>query len=296
MELSNPEEYIKDSSDKSFLEDVVQKSETSPVIVDFWAPWCEPCKTLGPILIEETKKYNGKISLVKINVDENQNVAGQLRVQSIPAVFVFVNGQPVDGFMGNQTKSHIQDFLKKISETYINNSDINNEINNANDLVKKGEFKQAKDIFNSIIEKDQKNIDAYSGIIKINLHEKNLIEAKKNLSNIPEELKKSTTYTSLEAKIKILEESKNLGDVEELRKKVEKNPGALNHKFDLAMALINKSENEEAIELFLQIFSTDPNWKEGKSKSQLLKLLDSLGPKDNLAKSGRRRLSSLIFS
>ena len=296
MEISNPEEFIKDSSDKNFLEDVVKTSEINPVIVDFWAPWCEPCKTLGPILEEETKKYNGKIYLVKINVDENQNVAGQLRVQSIPAVFAFVNGQPVDGFMGNQTKSQISEFLKKISETYVNNSDINNEIDNANDLLQKGKLKQAKDIFSSIIEKDQKNIDAYIGIIKININEKDLVEARKNLSNIPDELKKSTAYTSLEAKIKILEESKDLGDVEDLRKKINENPDALNHKFDLAMALINKSENEEAIELFLQIFSKDPNWKEGKSKSQLLKLLDSLGPKDNLAKSGRRRLSSLIFS
>ena len=296
METSNPQEFIKDSSDKSFLEDVVKISETNPVIVDFWAPWCEPCKTLGPILEDETKKYNGKIFLVKINVDENQNVAGQLRVQSIPAVFAFVNGQPVDGFMENQTKSNISEFLKKIFDTYVNDTDTSNEINNAFDLLQKGELKQAKDIFISIIEKDKKNIDAYNGLILTNIDEKDIEEAKRNLSQIPDELKKTTIYTSLDAKIKILEESKDLGDVDDLRKKIANNPEALSDKFDLAMALINKSENEEAIELLLQIFSTNPDWKEGKSKSQLLKLLDSLGPKDNLAKSGRRRLSSLIFA
>ena len=297
MEIVNKVEYLKDSSDENFLEDVVETSRKIPVFVDFWAPWCGPCKTLGPILEEETKNQNGSASLVKINIDENPNIAGQLRVQSIPAVFVFVNGQPVDGFMGAQTKEQVKDFFKKIVQTYgTQDNSLNNEIKLAQELTEKGNLNEAKTKLNLIIEKDDTILEAHTELIKINMLEKNISEAKKNLDQIPDSLKKSATFKSLDAQIDIFENSKDTGDIEDLKEKIKKNPEELSLKFDLAMALIGNSKNEEAIEILLNIFSLNPGWENGKSKDQLLKLLDSLGPKDNLAKSGRRRLTSLIFA
>ena len=298
MDIIKNVEYIKDSSDESFLEDVVETSQKIPVFVDFWAPWCGPCKSLGPFLEEETKFYKGSVSLVKINIDENPNIAGQLRVQSIPAVFVFVNGQPVDGFMGAQTKDQVKSFFKKIIETYDlnNNNDHKNNLKLALDLIASGKLKDAKETLFEIIKEDNTIMEAHKELIKINILEKNINQAKENLKKIPDNLKNSTDFKSLEAQINIFEDSKDSGDINDLRKKIHNNPNELNLKFELAVALIGKSENEEAIEILLNIFATNPEWEDGKSKKQLLKLLDSLDPKDNLAKSGRRRLTSLIFT
>lgn len=298
MDIIKNVEYIKDSSDENFLEDVVETSQKIPVFVDFWAPWCGPCKSLGPFLEEETKFYKGSVSLVKINIDENPNIAGQLRVQSIPAVFVFVNGQPVDGFMGAQTKDQVKSFFKKIIETYDlnNNNDHKNNLKKALDLIASGKLKDAKETLFEIIKEDNTIIEAHKELIKINILEKNINQAKENLKKIPDNLKNSTDFKSLEAQINIFEDSKDSGDINDLRKKIHNDPNELNLKFELAVALIGKSENEEAIEILLNIFATNPEWEDGKSKKQLLKLLDSLDPKDNLAKSGRRRLTSLIFA
>ena len=298
MDIIKNVEYIKDSSDENFLEDVVETSQKIPVFVDFWAPWCGPCKSLGPFLEEETKFYKGSVSLVKINIDENPNIAGQLRVQSIPAVFVFVNGQPVDGFMGAQTKDQVKSFFKKIIETYDlnNNNDHKNNLKIALELIASGKLKDAKETLFEIIKEDNTIIEAHKELIKINILEKNINQAKENLKKIPDNLKNSTDFKSLEAQINIFEDSKDSGDINDLRKKIHNDPNELNLKFELAVALIGKSENEEAIEILLNIFATNPEWEDGKSKKQLLKLLDSLDPKDNLAKSGRRRLTSLIFA
>ena len=288
---------IKDGSDETFMTDVIEASKQIPIVVDFWAPWCGPCKTLGPALEVAINENPKKIRLVKIDIDKNPSMAGQLRVQSIPAVFAFSNGQPVDGFMGAQTPSQVKDFVKKIIDAHGPEDDgLTTAIESANEMLQAKDYLGAAEVFKAIIEEDKNLPDAYTGLIKSLLGEKNINAAKLASNEIPSSLKNDTLIKAAIAQINLTEQTLSVGNLEELREKFLKSPTDINLEFDLALALISEEENTEAISTLLHIIAAEPDWSDGKAKTQLIELLDALGPTNETGRAGRRKLSSLMFS
>lgn len=288
---------IKDGSDETFMTDVIEASKQIPVLVDFWAPWCGPCKTLGPALEVAIKENPKKIRLVKIDIDKNPSMAGQLRVQSIPAVFAFSNGQPVDGFMGAQTPSQVKDFVKKIIDAHgPEDGGLTTAIESANEMLQAKDYLGATEVFKAIIEEDKNLPDAYTGLIKSLLGEKNINAAKLASNEIPPNLKNDTLIKAAIAQINVTEQTLSVGNLEELREKFRKSPNDINLEFDLALALISEEQNTEAISTLLHIIATESDWSDGKAKTQLIDLLDALGPTNETGRAGRRKLSSLMFS
>jgi putative thioredoxin len=291
------ESYIKESSDTEFMTDVVETSKEVPVIVDFWAPWCGPCKTLGPALEAEVSAQAGKVKMVKIDIDKNPQIAAQLRVQSIPAVFAFFNGQPVDGFMGAQTPAQIKAFIKKTVDTHgsVDNG-LDEALRTANQMLENNDFEGSLEVFKAVINEDKNLVEAHVGLIKSYLGLKNIDDAKKHLDMLPEEIKDNNLINPVKAQVELAEKFEFAGEVNELKNKITQEPESLTLKLELAVALIANNNHKEAIEILLDLYKLDPNWKEGEAKNQLLQLLDSMGSENEDAKSGRRRLTSLIFA
>ena len=297
MEIIDNSNSIKDSSDEEFVTDVVEASKEMPIIVDFWAPWCGPCKTLGPALENAVKANSKKLKLVKIDIDKYPAVASQLRVQSIPAVFAFSNGQPVDGFMGAQTPAKVSDFVKKIIENFApKNSDLENSIATAEEMLLQKDYTGALEIFKAIIIEDINLAEAHAGLIKCFLGQKDILSANETANKIPIDLKKNASVKAAIAQIQLAEQTSTAGNLNDLKQQSARFPNDFKIKFDLAISLISEEEHEEAINVLLNIISEEPEWNEGKAKTQLIELLDSLGPTSQEGRRGRRILSSIIFS
>jgi putative thioredoxin len=287
---------IKDTSDEAFMVDVVEASKNLPILVDFWAPWCGPCKTLGPALESAVIANQNKINLVKINIDKNPRIASQLRVQSIPAVFAFSNGQPVDGFMGMQTPSQITDFINKIIDGFgPKDSGLDEALTHANELLERQNFSEAIEIFKTIIKEDTTVPEAHVGLIRGFLGNKEIEKATLTYEEIPKNLLEKQIIKSAFSQIQLAKQSVKAGKSNDLRKKLLQTPKDLHLKFDLALALIAEEQTHEAIETLLEIIQKKLDWEDNKAKNQLIELLDALGPEDHLGRTGRRRLSSLLF-
>ena len=288
---------IKDGTDDTFMVDVIEASKKLPIIVDFWAPWCGPCKTLGPSLEAAVVENQKKIKLIKINIDENPAVAGQLRVQSIPAVFAFSNGQPVDGFMGAQSNSQIREFIKKIVDGFAPEDDaLSSAIKSANELLNAKEYKKAIEVFRAIIAQDPNLPEAHAGLIKSLLNNQELPEAKLAFETIPDSIKTDGTIKTIHAQIQLANQTSSVGNLLEVKEKFLSSPDNLNLKFEFALALIAENQNQEAIDVLLQIIQKEFDWNEGKAKKQLIEFLDALGPESPEGRAGRRNLSSILFS
>ncbi|MCO4823318.1 MAG: thioredoxin [Amylibacter sp.] len=291
------DDLIKDVSEATFMEDVVEASKTTPVIVDFWAPWCGPCKTLGPALEAAVKAAGGKIKMVKVNVDENQGIAGQLRVQSIPTVFAFHDGQPVDGFQGAVPPSEIEAFIQKaIDLAPEEDNGLADAIIAAEEMLAEGSADDAAQTFAAVLEEEPNNPAAFSGLVKSHMALGELEKAQAMIANIPAEIENETAVQSVKAQVELAASAADAGEAGELLAKLEANPDDHEARQELATVFVGEGKVEEAIDELLDLFRRDRDWKEGAAKEQLFKIFDSLGPMDEMAKTGRRKLSSMIFA
>jgi putative thioredoxin len=300
LELNQPniqEIHVKDVNEETFMDDVIEASKTSPVVVDFWAPWCGPCKTLGPALEAEVKATNGKIKMVKIDIDQNQNLASQMRIQSIPAVFAFVDGQPIDGFMGAKAPSELKSFIEKLLEKATNNDgDLSEAIAVANEMLNAEEFNDAAETFEAILEEDPESALAFVGLFNAKMGAKKINDAKTMLEEIPDALKNKSEILALQAQIDLSNQAEGVGEINDLRSTLINDENNHQTRFDLALALFTKGDTSEAIQELLTIFRDDQEWNDDAARQQLFKFFDILGSENPITLSGRRQLASMLFA
>ena len=291
-----PSDLVKDGNEASFMADVIEASMEVPVIVDFWAPWCGPCKTLGPALEQAVAAAKGKIRMVKVDVDQNQRLAAQLRVQSIPAVFAFYRGQPVDAFMGAQSPAQIKAFLDRLIAESGGNAGLEDALAMAEEMLEEGAVADAAQTFSAILVEDEGNPAALGGLARAHLALGEIDKAKAILGLAPKEKLNDPAILAARAQIELAGSGADAGEVAELAAEVERDPANHQARFDLADALYAKGDAEGAISQLLELFRRDREWNEGAAKTRLFTLFDSLGPKDPAVLKGRRSLSSMIFA
>ncbi len=288
-------DLIADGTDQSFMTQVIEASQEVPVIVDFWAPWCGPCKTLGPALEAEVRAAKGKVRMVKINIDEHQAIAGQLRVQSIPTVYAFFQGQPVDGFQGAQQPSAIKDFVAKLANMS-GDGGLSAALDEAETMLEEGAVTDAAQIFAAVMAEDEGNARAFAGMVHAQIATQSLDQAEALLNNAPPAIANAPELDAARAKLALAKQAQSAGPVDDLRRALEADPDNHQARFDLAQALYAAGQSEAAVEELLELFRRDRDWNEGAAKTQLFTIFDALKPNDPLVAKGRRRLSSMIFA
>jgi putative thioredoxin len=292
-----PTDLIKDATDASFVADVIEASQTVPVIVDFWAPWCGPCKTLGPAIEAAVTRAAGRVKLVKIDVDANQVYAGQLRVQSIPTVYAFYQGRPVDGFQGALPPSEINAFVDKIAALAGPVDDgLSAAIEAAEQMLVDGAAADAAETFAAILQEEPAHVAAYAGLVRSYLALGEVDQAEAILNGAPAEISTDPTLEALHAQITLLHEAANAGPLTELLAQVAADPANHQARFDLSVAQHANGQIAEAVDTLLELFRRDRDWNDGAAKTQLFKIFDARDAKDPIVLAGRRKLSSLIFA
>jgi putative thioredoxin len=292
-------DLIKDATEATFMTDVVEASQTIPIIVDFWAPWCGPCKTLGPQLEEAVRAAGGAVKMVKINVDEAQGIAGQLQIQSIPTVYAFHKGQPVDGFQGAVPQSELNAFVDRVVQAGGGTTpadDLNAAVEAAEEMLTAGDAADAAQTFAAIVEEDESHAGAYGGLVRAHIALDDLDQAEAILNGAPVEISTSPELEAAAAQLELARQAAGAGPVDDLQKAVAADENNHQARFDLAQALHANGDAEGAVDQLLELFRRDKEWNDGAAKTQLFTVFDALKPNDPVAMNGRRKLSSMIFA
>jgi len=285
-------DMIKDATTETFMTDVIEASRQVPVVVDFWAPWCGPCKTLGPTLEKLVRQMGGKVRMVKVNVDENQALAQQLRIQSIPTVYAFRNGQPIDAFQGALPESQIKQFLSHMAGGAANPIDA--ALEQAKEVLDSGDAEGALELYQQVLQADQGNPTAIAGYLRALIAADRRADAEQILAQLPADILADKEVAAVKTKLELSAEG--AGPVGALRGRVDAAPDDHQARFDLANALFAADQAEAAVDQLLDLFRRDRTWNDDAARQRLFKMFEALGPTHPVTQSGRRRLSALVFS
>ena len=292
-------DLIMDTSEANFMVDVIEASQTIPVIVDFWAPWCGPCKTLGPQLEAAVVAAKGAVKMVKLNVDEAQGISGQLQIQSLPTVYAFWKGQPVDGFQGAVPPSEIADFIGRVIKAAGGEAPadtLNDAVEAAEEMLGMGEAGDAAQTFAAILGEDPLHAGAYGGMVRAHIALGDLDQAEGLLNGAPIEISKAPELEAAHAQLELARQAADAGPVADLTAAVEADENDHQARFDLAQALYANGDAEGAVEQLLELFKRDREWNDAAAKAQLFTIFDALKANDPVVLNGRRKLSSMIFA
>jgi putative thioredoxin len=290
-----PDVSIRDTTTQTFVKDVIEESRRQPVLVDFWATWCEPCKQLTPILEKVVKAAKGKVKLVKMDIDKHPSVAGQLGIQSIPAVIAFVNGQPADGFMGALPESQVVAFLERLTRDKIG-GEAKDLLAAADAALAKGDATGAAEIYAQVLAEDSANALALAGLVRCYVQTGALDQARQTLAMVPKDKENDAAVAAARAALELADQAKTVGPVADLEQKVAANPLDLQARFDLALALNSKGRRQDALEQLITIVKRDRKWNDDGARKQLVQFFDAWGPTDEATIEGRKRLSSILFA
>ena len=286
---------VRDTTTQTFRRDVIDESRRQPVLVDFWAPWCGPCKQLTPILEKAVRSAKGAVKLVKMNIDEHPAIAGQMGIQSIPAVIAFVNGQPADGFMGALPESQVTAFLERLTRQVIG-AEEKELLKSADAALVAGDAAGAAELYSEILGSDPANVHALAGLARSYLETGSIEQARRTLAQVPEAKRNDTAVAAARAALEVAEQAAHLGPVAELEEKVAANPLDHQARFDLAIALNGNNRRQEALDQLIEIVRRDRKWNDDAARKQLVQFFEAWGPTDEHTVSGRRRLSSILFA
>jgi putative thioredoxin len=289
-------DLIKETTTQTFMKDVIEESKRQPVLIDFWAPWCGPCRQLTPILEKAVRGARGKVKLVKMNIDEHPAIPGQMGIQSIPAVIAFVNGQPADGFMGALPESQVNAFINKLTAGMPGEPNIAEILKEAETALAEGDAATAASIYAEVLGLEPTNIAALAGLAKTYAATGAIEQAKKTLAMVPESKRGEAAVKAVQASIDLAEQARSLGPLAELEQKVAANPLDHQARFDLATALNAAGKRIEATNQLLEIVKRDRKWNEDGARRQLVQFFDAWGPNDEATVEGRKRLSTILFA
>ena len=292
-----PPDLIKDTTTQTFVKDVIEESKRQPVLIDFWAPWCGPCKQLTPIIEKAVRAAKGKVKLVKMNIDEHPAIPGQMGIQSIPAVIAFVNGQPADGFMGAIPESQVTGFIDKLTKGMPSpEGDITEILKEAEAAMAAGDPATAASIYAEVLSVDATNLVALGGLARCYVTAGALDQAKQTLAMVPESKRNDAAISAVQTMIDLAEQAKDLGPITELEQKVAANPLDHQARFDLAVALNAAGNRGEAANHLLEIVKRDRKWDDDGARKKLVQFFEAWGPEDDATVDSRKRLSTILFS
>ena len=294
-EVTTADNVVTETTTQGFMKDVIEESRRQPVLVDFWAPWCGPCKQLTPVLEKAVKAAKGKVKLAKMNIDQHPAIPGQMGIQSIPAVIAFSNGQPVDGFMGALPESQVIAFLERLTKDKIGGEEMD-LLKAADDALAAGNATDAANLYSQLLAQDNANVAALAGLARCYVQSGSIEQAKKTLEMVPDGKQNDAAVAAARAAIEIAEQAQSVGPVGELEQKVAANPHDHQARFELATALNAQGKRAEAVEQLLAIVKKDRAWNDDAARKQLVQFFEAWGFDDPVAVEGRKRLSSILFS
>ena len=293
--LAAADSAVKDTTTQSFVKDVIEESKHQPVLVDFWAPWCGPCKQLTPILEKAVKAAKGKVKLVKMDIDKHPDIPGQMGIQSIPAVIAFSNGQPVDGFMGALPESQVVAFLERLTKGKVGPEE-RDVLKEADEALAAGDAAAAANLYGELIAQDGGNVAALAGLVRCYVQSDALDQARQTLDLVPEAKRNEAAVAAARAALEVAEQAKKVGPIDELERKVAANPLDHQARFDLATGLSAQGKRAEAADHLLAIIKRDRKWNDDGARKQLVQFFEAWGPTDEATLDGRKKLSSILFS